>query len=94
MTTQFLSQYISQGKGVKQVLITAVLASTLSVTCAHSQDTTPDSVKTRLGTLSFERGFPTEETTRKLFDEMDYQRAVQAYLWAYPAVSFEAIRIG
>ena len=24
---------------------------------------------------------------------MDYQRAVQAYLWAYPAVSFESIRV-
>ena len=44
--------------------------------------------------LKFERGFPTEETTQKLFDEMDYQRAVQAYLWAYPAVSFESIRLG
>ena len=51
-------------------------------------------MKTRIGTLNFERGFPTEETTRKLFDEIDYQRAVQAYLWAYPAVSFESIRIG
>lgn len=48
---------------------------------------------TRLGKLNFENGFPTEETTRKLFDEMDYQRAVQAYLWAYPAVSFESIRV-
>jgi hypothetical protein len=55
--------------------------------------TTPGSVETRIGTLNFERGYPTEETTRKLFDEMDYQRAVQAYLWAYPAVSFESIRI-
>jgi hypothetical protein len=49
--------------------------------------------ETRLGTLTFENGFPSEETTRKLFDEMDYQRAVQAFLWAYPAVSFESIRI-
>ena len=24
---------------------------------------------------------------------MDFQRAVQAYLWAYPAVSFESIRL-
>jgi hypothetical protein len=24
---------------------------------------------------------------------LDYQRAVQAYLWAYPAVSFEALRV-
>ena len=50
--------------------------------------------ETRLGELTFERGFPTEETKRKVFDEIDYQRAVQAYLWAYPAVSLESIRIG
>ena len=51
-------------------------------------------MKTRLGELTFERGFPTEETKRKVFDEIDYQRAVQAYLWVYPAVSFESILIG
>jgi hypothetical protein len=50
--------------------------------------------QSRLGALNFEKGFPTEETTQKLFDELDYQRAVQAYLWAYPAVSFESIRLG
>ncbi len=55
---------------------------------------TPETVETRIGKLTFERGYPTEETTRKAFDEMDYQRAVQAYLWAYPVVSFESIRIG
>jgi hypothetical protein len=48
---------------------------------------------TRIGKLSFENGYPTEETARRLYDEMDYQRAVQAYLWAYPAVSFESIRL-
>ena len=41
----------------------------------------------------YELGFPTPETSRKLFDEMDFQRAVQAYLWGYPAVSFESIRL-
>jgi hypothetical protein len=71
--------------------ITAALVSALVVTSAYAE--TPDSVKTRIGDLTFERGFPTEETKRKVFDEIDYQRAVQAYLWAYPAVSFEAIRI-
>ena len=43
--------------------------------------------------LRYESGFPTPETSRKLFDEMDFQRAVQAYLWGYPAVSFESIRL-
>ena len=52
------------------------------------------SVDTRIGALHFVRGFPTEETTKKLFDEMDFQRAVQAFLWSFPAVSFESIRVG
>ena len=58
---------------------------------AAAAPTPDDSVKTRIGELKFERGFPTEETKRKVFDEIDYQRAVQAYLWAYPAVSFQSI---
>ncbi len=56
-------------------------------------ETTPANVETRIGTLSFDKGYPTDETARKVFDEIDYQRAVQAYLWAYPAVSFESIRV-
>jgi hypothetical protein len=52
--------------------------------------TTPDAVETRIGTLKFERGYPTEETKRKVFDEIDYERAVQCYLWSYPAVSFQS----
>ncbi len=64
------------------------------MTQAHFGDSPyPDSVETRLGTLRYELGFPTPETTQKLFDEMDFQRAVQAYLWGYPAVSFESIRV-
>lgn len=70
-------------------VIAAALAGALGL--AHAE--TPDSVQTRIGPLSFEKGFPTEETKRKVFDEIDYQRAVQAYLWAYPAVSFESIRV-
>ena len=76
---------------MKTRLITAALASALTITSAHAQTTTPESVKTCLGTLKFEKGFPTEETKRKVFDEIDYQRAVQAYLWAYPAVSFQSL---
>ena len=75
----------------RQHFITAALLSALAISSGQAE--TPDSVKTRIGDLAFEQGFPTEETTRKVFDEIDYQRAVQAYLWAYPAVSFESIRI-
>ena len=54
----------------------------------------PNSVEVpRVGALRYELGFPTAETSRKLFDEMDFQRAVQAYLWADPAVGLESIRL-
>ena len=47
---------------------------------------------TRIGKLTFTHdfanGYPTDETYEKLFDEMDFQRACQAYLWAIPIVSF------
>ena len=33
-------------------------------------------------------GYPTDATVTKLYDELDFQRAVQAYLWAVPLVSF------
>jgi hypothetical protein len=60
----------------------------------HPNATIPDSVEVpHVGALRYELGFPTPETSRKLFDEMDFQRAVQAYLWGYPAVSFESIRL-
>jgi hypothetical protein len=51
--------------------------------------TSPTSVQTRIGQLDFTEGgfsggFPTGETVEKLFDEMDFQRATQAYIWSVP----------
>ena len=47
----------------------------------------PDKLETRLGTLNFFDGFPDKASTEKLYDNLDFQRAVQAYLFAIPAVS-------
>jgi hypothetical protein len=52
----------------------------------------PDKVETRLGTLEFFDGFPEKATAEKLLDNLDFQRAVQAYLLAIPAVSQVADR--
>jgi hypothetical protein len=52
----------------------------------------PDKVETRLGTLRFFDGFPEKATAEKLLDNLDFQRAVQAYLLAIPAVSQVADR--
>jgi hypothetical protein len=39
----------------------------------------------------FEAGYPTHETSQRLYDELDYQRAVQAYVWATSLVSSIAL---
>ncbi len=52
----------------------------------------PDRVESRLGTLNFFDGFPDQASAEKLFDNLDFQRAVQAYLLAIPAVSQAANR--
>jgi hypothetical protein len=52
----------------------------------------PDKVETRFGTLSFFDGFPDKASAEKLYDNLDFQRAVQAYLFAIPAVSQVANR--
>ena len=39
---------------------------------------------------TFERGFPAPETARRIHDEQDEQRALQAYRFFYPTVSMEA----
>lgn len=45
-------------------------------------------IDSRIGPLAFEGGYPSEESVARLYDELDFQRAVQAYLWAVPLVSF------
>lgn len=53
----------------------------------------PLTLNTRIGQLSFERGLPTEATVKKLFDELDFQRAVQAYIWGLPIVGMAEAKI-
>ena len=50
-----------------------------------------ETIDTRVGKLKFESGYPTDETAQKLYDELDFQRAVQAYLWALPMASYGAM---
>ncbi len=42
--------------------------------------TTPDSVETSLGTLSFFDGLPDKATVEKVFDNLDFMRGVNVFL--------------
>jgi hypothetical protein len=53
---------------------------------------TPTKIETSFGELKFLGGaFPTEESAQKIYDEMDLQRATQAYMDFYPSLSVYAI---
>jgi hypothetical protein len=54
----------------------------------------PDSVETRLGTLKFFDGFPDKPTVEKIYENLDFQRAVQAYLLALAPVNMVGLREG
>ncbi len=41
----------------------------------------------RFDKFEFDHGLPTAETRQRLYDEMDFQRAVQAMIWAEPAIN-------
>jgi hypothetical protein len=54
----------------------------------------PDSFDTRLGVLKFKHGVPDDATVQKVYDNLDFQRGVQAFLSAMPAASLVAMRNG
>ncbi len=59
-----------------------------------SEGTPVQSIKTRIGELKYQNDYPTKETVEKLYDEIDFQRACQAYLWGLPLVSAASVRRG
>ena len=61
----------------KHQLISLILLATLAAAPAFSQE------------YEFKGGFPTPETARRVQDDQDYQRAIQAYRFFYPTVSME-----
>ena len=46
--------------------------------------TAPDEVETRLWTLRLVDGFPVGDTVEKVFDNLDFQRGVEAMMVAMP----------
>jgi hypothetical protein len=55
---------------------------------------TPDTVETRIGTLEFFDGLPSDETVQKAYDNLDFVRGMEVFLNFIPAASIEAMRLG
>jgi hypothetical protein len=93
---------------IKSHLAVVVLSGILGLTVAKAQTppkmkmttpipasiTTPDSVDTPIGTLKFFDGFPDDATVEKVYDNLDFQRGVQAFLSGMPGASLVGMRTG
>jgi hypothetical protein len=56
---------------------------------------TPSVVESeRLGTLSYFDGYPSKETVQKVYDNLDFNRGVEAFLNGIPAASMQALISG
>ena len=47
-----------------------------------------EQISTPYSTITMEHNYIVDESSQKLFDAMDFQRASQAYIWSTPLVSF------
>ena len=52
----------------------------------------PDKIDTSIGTLNLSYGYPRAETVKKIYDNLDRSRALQAYLLAIPIVNQAGMR--
>ncbi|WEM44309.1 DUF1214 domain-containing protein (plasmid) [Photobacterium sp. DA100] len=71
------------------VAVSAVAFSATAANNNHDWARGSHQVDTSIGKLEYYNGFPTDETAQKLYDELDYQRAVQAYIDTVPFVAYQ-----
>jgi len=79
-------------------LLAIAYVASAAVAQGPATSSAPQRIETRIGPLEFTHdfanGYPTDATLEKLYDERDFQRACQAYLWSLPAVAFTAWQRG
>jgi hypothetical protein len=59
-----------------------------------AQITTPNKVQTRIGTLDFKDGMPSKETVAKVYDNLDFTHAFNAFVNTFQGVSIAGLRKG
>ena len=82
--------------------LAAAIATTIFTACATSLANaaippslvTPDKVETRIGTLDFKDGMPSKDTLAKVYDNVDFTHAYEAFVNTMQGVNAEAIKKG
>src|SRR6266576_2116253 len=76
------------------VLALPRLVAALASTGIPPAITTPDKVETRIGTLDFKDGMPSKDTVAKVYDNLDFTHAFEAYVNTMQGVSIHALHKG
>jgi len=76
----------AKAKKVLSLVLFVVLSIPLLVSVSQAEMR-----ESSVGPLEYIGGYPTNESAQKLYDELDLQRAVEAYLWALPMASYGAM---
>ena len=87
-------------KNLLSVFVASTLA-TVSMTSLAASDVVPlekaklhgnETIQTPIGPIQLINSYFDDDASRRLYDEMDYQRATQAYIWSMPLVSITTWR--
>src|SRR5262245_30459604 len=76
------------------VLAPPRLATGQATTAIPQALTTPDRVETRIGTLDFKDGAPSQATLDKVYDHLDFTHAFRAFVDTFQGVSIQALHKG
>jgi hypothetical protein len=88
-----MKKYMSIPNFIGITITSLVLVGTVATTQAN--ETQAESTHyDKLAKLPFPGAYPTEESAKILKDELVFQRGVQSYLWALPAMNMYAMREG
>ena len=76
------------------VCATLALPRLAAAQTAPQSITTPDKVETRIGTLDFKDGAPSKATLDKVYDNLDFTHAFEAFVNTFQGVNAAAVRKG
>jgi len=79
---------------LKNHVLSVSLAIIFASSSAFSQGLpTTGTIKSRISDIKLDNGYPTDKTAKKIYEEIDFQRACQAYLWALPLMGVRNMQL-
>jgi hypothetical protein len=76
------------------LLASPLIAAAQTTPAMPASSNTPDKVESRIGTLEFKDGAPSQATLDKVYDHLDFTHAFRTFVDTFQGVSIQALRKG